>query len=152
MVKTYEEFKALRKTIINDFGMKVVKTFDFPGDKKEQMMGKVNQATKKTGAAAAEKRAEKRRTNMWDGVWNFVPGSAKNAATTMKAFFNKDKFHIPKYHHKKKQVLICENPTVEAGIDEWEGLGENAHKTHSGVVGNRPRTPMTSATSSVMLG
>ena len=67
VVKTYEEFKALRKTIINDFGMKVVKTFDFPGDKKEQMMGKVNQATKKTGAAAAEKRAEKRvgELNQW---------------------------------------------------------------------------------------
>ena len=67
VVKTYDEFKALRKTIINDFGMKVVKTFDFPGDKKEQMMGKVNQATKKTGAAAAEKRAEKRvgELNRW---------------------------------------------------------------------------------------
>ena len=54
------QFKTLRKCLISDFDMKVVSDLDFPGDKKDKILAKANQAAKKDASAAALKKAEKR--------------------------------------------------------------------------------------------
>jgi hypothetical protein len=51
---------VLRKSLISDFGMKVVSDLDFPGDKKDKLLAKASQAAKKDAGGTALKTAEKR--------------------------------------------------------------------------------------------
>jgi hypothetical protein len=51
---------VLRKSLISDFGMKVVSDLDFPGDKKDKLLAKASQAAKKDAGSTALKTAEKR--------------------------------------------------------------------------------------------
>ena len=60
VVSCYEDFKVLRKSLISDFDMKVVGDLNFPGDKKDKLMSKANQAAKKDTTEKALNTAEKR--------------------------------------------------------------------------------------------